>query len=78
LKVVAQAIPIYATSVFLLPKKVCKKITDIISSGEMMIKVRKCIDFIGGSYVFLRKKMAWCLKIYIPSILQCYVNKCGC
>jgi hypothetical protein len=31
LKVVAQAIPIYAMFVFLLPKKVCKKINDVIS-----------------------------------------------
>jgi hypothetical protein len=31
LKVVAQAIPIYAMSIFLLPKKVCKKINDVIS-----------------------------------------------
>ena len=31
LKVVAQSIPVYGMSVFLLPKNVCKKITDVIS-----------------------------------------------
>jgi hypothetical protein len=65
LKVVAQAIPIYAMLVFLIPKGVCKRMMDAISKfwwGD------DNNSMLGGSCVTLRWKVVWGLEISTHSI----------
>jgi hypothetical protein len=70
IKAVAQSISVYAMSVFLIPKKVCKLITDIISQfwwGDDD-QSKKCIGTLGGKCASQRRREAWVLGIFILSI----------
>jgi hypothetical protein len=79
LKAVAQAIPVYAMSVFQIPIGVCKRMMDAISqfwwgdddSGK------KCIGWHGGNSATQRRKVVWDSGIFILSILLCWPNKSG-
>jgi hypothetical protein len=63
LKVVAQAIPVYAMSVFLIPKGFCKRMMDTIA------------QFWWGATI--KKKDVWALEIFTHLILQCSQNRLG-
>ena len=70
LKAVAQAIPVFAMSVFCIPKGICKEITDIIAQfwwGTMRI-IRGCIGWHGGSFASPKVKVEWAFEIYTRSI----------
>jgi hypothetical protein len=69
IKVVAQSISVYAMSVFLIPKEICKIITDIISQfwwGDDD-QSKKCTGILGGKCAFQRRKGVWALGIHTLS-----------
>jgi hypothetical protein len=73
LKAVAQAIPVYATSVFQIPKGVCKRIMDAISifwwgDDDNSNKMH---------HTFLKTRDEWDLEISIHSIWPCWQRKYG-
>jgi hypothetical protein len=79
LKVVAQAIPVYAMSVFLILNDVCKCMMDAISQfwwGDDE-NSKKCTRWHGGSSVTPKEMEVWGLGIFTHSILLCWVNRCG-
>jgi hypothetical protein len=79
LKAVAQAIPVYAMSVFLIPKGVCKRMMDAIASfwGAMKKIVIKCTGSLGGSSVTRRMMEVWVLETFILLTLLCLLNRYG-
>jgi hypothetical protein len=79
LKVVAQAIPVFAMSVFCLPKEICKEITDVITQfwWGMMMRIKRCIGICGGSFAIPKLKEEWGLGISTPLILQCCLSNVG-
>ena len=52
LKSIAHAIPVFALSVFSLPKGLCKEITDLIAQfwWGMMRNTKECTGIHGGSF----------------------------
>jgi hypothetical protein len=69
LKSVAQAIPIFALSIFSLPVRICKEITDLVTQfwwGNDK-QHKKCFGFLGESYAIRRVKVAWGLGLFNPS-----------
>jgi hypothetical protein len=69
IKAVAQSISVYAMSVFLIPKEICKIITDIISQfwwGDDD-QSKKCTGILGGKCAFQRRKGVWALGIHTLS-----------
>jgi hypothetical protein len=62
---------VYAMSVFLIPKKVCKMITDIIAQfwwGDNDQSKKKCIGIHGGKCASQRRKGVWVFETYTLSI----------
>jgi hypothetical protein len=79
LKAIAQAIPVYAMSVFLIPKGICKRMMDAISSfwwGMMKTAIR-CIGMHGGSYVTRNVMKVWAPEISTLLILLCWLSRFG-
>jgi hypothetical protein len=77
LKVVAQAIPVYAMSVFLILKGICKRMMDAISKFWWGDDENSNKMHYGGNCVILRMKGAWVLEISTHSIWQCLPNSLG-
>jgi hypothetical protein len=79
LKAVAQAIPVYAMSMFLIPKGVCKRMMDAIASfwGAMKKIVIKCTGSLGGSSATRRMMEVWVLETLILLTLLCLLNRYG-
>ena len=73
LKVVAQAIHVFAMSDFVYQKVFARKsqILLLFSGGEMMRKIRKCIGILGGNYVTQRVKVVLASEIYTRLIWHC-------
>jgi hypothetical protein len=73
LKSVAQAISVYAMSVFQIPTGVCKRMMDAIASfwWGMMTIATKCTGTLGGNYATRRMKGVWVLETSILSIWRC-------
>jgi hypothetical protein len=79
LKAVAQSIPVYAMSVFLLPKNICKKITDVIAQywwGDNA-QGNKMHWYSWWKLCFPKNEGGLGFEIYIHSIWQCWPSKCG-
>jgi hypothetical protein len=79
LKAIAQAIPVYAMSVFLIPKGVCKSMMmQLLSFGgaTMQIKIG-CIGLHGGNYAFQRMKVEWDFMVSNLLIMLCWLNRFG-
>jgi hypothetical protein len=70
LKAIAQAIHVYAMSVFLIPKGVCKKMMDAIAQfwWETTQIVIRCIGMPGGNCVIPKRMAVWALEISTLSI----------
>jgi hypothetical protein len=79
LKAVAQAIPVYAMSVFLIPKGVCKSMMDAIAKfwWAMMQIIIGCIGLHGGNYASQRMKVEWDFVISNLLIMLCWLNRFG-
>ena len=68
IKAVSQAMPVFAMSVFKIPKKICK---------GMMITTSIYIELLGGKFVCQRIEEGWGLGIYIALILPYLPSKFG-
>jgi hypothetical protein len=82
LKAVAQAILVYAMSVFKIPIGICKIMTDAIlqfwwGDDENSNKMHWIFGWLGGSYATQKMKVVWAFVISILSTLLCLQNKCG-
>jgi hypothetical protein len=79
-KDVLQSIPVYAMYVFLLPKKVCEKITDIISQfwwGDDD-KGKKMHWYAWWKMCFPKKKEGvWVSETFTHLIWLCWPNRSG-
>lgn len=63
-------------AVFKIPKKVCKEITDAMSSfwcGTLKSR-RGCIGLHGGECAYPNAKGVWAFVIFMPLILLCLSN----
>jgi hypothetical protein len=79
IKDVLQSIPVYAMSVFLLPKNVCKKITDIISQfwwGDDD-HGKKMHWYAWWKLCFPKKEGGRVLETYMLLIWLCWQNRSG-
>uniref|UniRef100_A0A453AV79 Reverse transcriptase domain-containing protein n=1 Tax=Aegilops tauschii subsp. strangulata TaxID=200361 RepID=A0A453AV79_AEGTS len=80
LKAVAQAIPVFAMSVFCLPKKVYVKILQMLLlsfGGEMKKMIKSYIGLHGGNYVSQNVMEEWVSEIYIPLTWLYLLNNAG-
>jgi hypothetical protein len=79
LKAIAQAIPVYAMSVFLIPKGVCKSMMmQLLSFGGATMQITiGCIGLHGGNYAFQRMKVGWDFVTSSHLIMLCWLNRFG-